>query len=680
MSLAATSVDLETASRELHALGLRLPEPVETLYGQALAAELVGLPDCLAIDDLLAISGQAPSRALHALLLLVYGRRSQGSLCLSLDPAGLAADLAPLAPDAADLATAIWRGLDQSEWGELVGDGLEPFRPLVRSEDGRFLYLRKYFLCERRLRERLAVLTGTTEHLVQPDPAALRELVREVGQFRAFRLNAAQSWGVYLALRRNFVVVTGGPGTGKTTLVTALLRALDRCGVRSDHIALVAPTGRAAQRLTEALRQGLNQAEEPADRLERLGTLEGTTIHRLLRFQARRGAFAFDEDFPLPQEAVIVDEVSMVDVALMERLLAAVRPGTLVVLLGDKDQLPSVEAGAVLAELIPRTGTTAFSPELAKELAELAPGVPVTEDASGALADRVVVLTESNRVAGAVYQVAQRVNAGDQMVVGELPVLPAGRPIPWPTDQAQCVRLAGAIREPAALTEVLDDWLLRHWLEPTDGPPLARLLHEGGEVLATTEEGDHPVLAEALNRLARASILTVLRRGPFGVEGLNQRLAERLRRRLDPGVGRSLLFAGAPVLVTRNTPGLGLFNGDLGLTVRLPDGRLVVLFRRGGEVVRVPAPLLPPHELAFALTVHKSQGSEYGNVLLVVPPVAGHRLLTREIVYTAITRSRGMVAIWSSPQVLAEAIGRRVQRSSALGLWDAASAAIGVQS
>lgn len=680
MPSTVTANELERLAGELRALGLHLPAPVEAMYGQALATERIDLPECLAIDDLLAISGQPASLALHALLVLVFASRARGSLCLPLDSASLHAELAELVPDAAAVVAAIQTGLADGEWAELVGDGAEPVRPLVRGEDGRFLYLRRYFLCERRLRSRLALLAGNGKCLVSLPPAALTDMVREVARFRGFQLNPAQARGVYLALRGNFVVVTGGPGTGKTTLVAALLRALDRCRVRPERMALVAPTGRAAQRLTESIRQSLAQAEEPPERLERLGNLAGTTIHRLLRFQARRGAFAHDEDHPLSLEVVIVDEVSMVDVVMMERLLAAIRPGTLVVLLGDKDQLPSVEAGAVLAELIPREGDAVFGSALAAELDALVPEAPVRiGERSGALADRVVVLTESNRMAGAVYGVAQRINAGDVAVVRELPVLAVNRPVPWPTDQPQCLLLTGAMRQPQALHDTLEDWLLRHWLEPPDDPSLADLLHAAGMALDAAAAGEHPALTAALDRLGRASILTILRRGLFGVEGINHRLAERMHRRLDPGTGRSLLFAGAPVLVTRNTPGLGLFNGDLGLTVRRADGRLAVLFRRGGEVIQVPVPLLPPHELAFALTVHKSQGSEYGNVLLVVPPMPGHRLLTREIVYTAVTRSRGMVAIWSSPGILAEALGRRVLRSGALGLWDAERLETGVK-
>ena len=664
--------DLETAAGELRALGLDLPGPVEALYGRALMAEMVGLPECLAIQDLLAVAGYGANApvSLHAVLLALFSARSRGSLCLSLTPVDLTRSVAPLVAAGAPLVAALLQGLVSGEWGELVGIGPEPFRPVVRSEDGRFLYLRKYYLCERRLRERLAALANAGEGLFTLTCEEARQLVLEASVFREFRLNAAQMWGVYQALMSNFVVVTGGPGTGKTTLVTSLLRVLDRCHVRPDRIALIAPTGRAAQRLTEALGNGLAQAGEPEDRLRRLAELEGTTIHRLLRFQARRGAFAYDEDHQLPIDAVIVDEVSMVDVALMERLLAAVRPGALVVFLGDKDQLPSVAAGAVLADLIPVDGAPGFDAATGTELQALVPGVavPVCRQ-PGLLTNRVVVLTESNRVAGSVYQTAQRINAGDASVVAELPVLAVRETVAWATDQAACVLLSGAARSPEALHDVLASWVRHHWLTPPDRPPLAELLHAAGEALASSAEGADAVLVAALDRLSRASILTVLRRGAFGVDGVNRGLADRFRRQLDPGAGRTLLFAGAPVLVTRNTPGLGLFNGDLGLTVRSADGRLVALFQRGGEVLRIPASLLPPHELAFALTVHKSQGSEYDNVLLAVPPASGGRLLTREIVYTAITRSRGMVAIWARSAVLADAVRNRVERCSALGLW-----------
>jgi exodeoxyribonuclease V alpha subunit len=414
----------------------------------------------------------------------------------------------------------------------------------------------------------------------------------------------------------------------------------------------------------------LARAEEPPERRERLETLEGTTIHRLLHFQVQRGAFAYDEDYPVPVDAVIVDEVSMVDVSLMERLLAAVRRDALVVFLGDKNQLPSVEAGAVLAELIPSVGRYGFSPAVAAELAALTPGEEIPRaSADSLLADRVVVLEQSNRVAGAVYHVAQRMNAGDVSVVDDLPSLPAGPLMAWPTDEPSCVRLSGPLGDSRLLQDTVESWVERHWVAPRGEPLLRELLSAAQAAVDRTDPEEEVPLRALLDRYSRGCILAALRRGAHGVEGLNQMLAGWLRRRLEPSAARTSLFAGAPVLVTRNTPGMGLFNGDHGVAVRRPDGRLVVLFRRGGEVLRVPASLLPPHELAFALTVHKSQGSEYDNVLLVLPSTGAHQLLTREIVYTAITRSRGMVAIWSFPQVLAEAVLRRIRRSSALGLW-----------
>jgi exodeoxyribonuclease V alpha subunit len=669
LSAALPSPEPAAAARALHALGLSFPAPVEDLYARTLSAEMIGAQECMAIQDLLDISGQPPSLALHAALLALFAARSKGSLCLPLAPEALSRELSGLVPNPAEFAQEIRERLAGEDWALLVGRELEPFRPLILGEAGRFLYFRKYFLGEQRLRQRLTRLAGGTDCLLDSAIHDLASIVRECAAFRGFSLNTAQMWGVYVALRTNFVVVTGGPGTGKTTLVAALLRALDRCAVRPDRIALIAPTGRAAQRLTESLQQGLARADEPVERQQRLAVLEGTTIHRLLRFQPRRRAFAHDEDYPLPLDVVIVDEVSMVDVALMEALLAAVRPGAMVVFLGDKDQLPSVDAGAVLADLIPASGGHGFDATLAAELAALTPDVsaPVAEDDS-VLVNRIVVLTESNRVAGAVYQTAQRINAGDRAVVGELPSLPAGRSVPWPTNQPVCALLAGNMANSRLLQETLAGWVEHHWVSPPGVPPLASLLAQARVALAGPSD-DESALAAILARLSQAVILTVLRRGRFGVETLNRALADRFRRHLDPRSGREPLFAGAPVLITRNTPGLGLFNGDLGVAVRRADGRLVAIFRRGDEVLRVPIPLLPPHELAFALTVHKSQGSENDNVLLVVPPVTGHRLLTREIVYTAITRSRGMVAIWSPPDALDYAVSHRVERCSALGVW-----------
>ncbi len=412
-----------------------------------------------------------------------------------------------------------------------------------------------------------------------------------------------QQFATEEAVRRNFIVITGGPGTGKTRTVMTILRLLfAEPGGEDLRLALAAPTGKAAARLTDAV----HEVRED---------LKATTIHRLLGYLPDSPYFRHHAEKPLSLDVVIVDEASMVDLALMAKLVAAVPPTARLILLGDRDQLASVEAGNVLADVC-----------AAAEAA--APNEP--------LHGSVISLTRNYRFAetGGIYRVSHAINAGD-------------------TDAAL-----------AALRDQGDDEA--HWKSSPGATNLAEALR------ASVVAGFRPCLEqsaaeEALASLQNFRILCALRHGPFGVENLNT-IAEEILA--DAGLlhPRPGWYAGQPIIISRNDYNLSLFNGDSGIILPDPEagGELRAFFMTAENRLRRLLPSrLPQHETAFAMTVHKSQGSEFAKILLILPEVDSP-VLTRELLYTGITRARKRVEIWASETILREAISRRVKRTSGL--------------
>jgi exodeoxyribonuclease V alpha subunit len=499
--------------------------------------------------------------------------RAEGHICVPV------AEIAALegAPSAATLR----KKLRASKVVGVPGD----FTPLVLDKNDR-LYLRRYWEYEQQLAQAILRRAGTSSSARDNNETDLQKVA-------AVR-----------AVTTHFTVITGGPGTGKTRTVIDILALLHKQpGGKGLRIALAAPTGKAAARLTESVRAA-NQ------------TLEATTIHRLLGYLPNSPYFWHNAERPLSADVVIVDEASMIDLALMAKLIAAVRPEARLILLGDRDQLASVEAGSVLADIC-------AAAESAK------PNEP--------LHGAVVELRHNYRFAetGGIYRVSTAVNAGD-------------------ADAA-----IAALGQDAESETV--------WQQLPAAPKLPTALRE--RVVAAFRpclETDDPL--QAIAQLERFRILGVLRHGPFGVENLNAIAAEILA---DTGliIPRHGCYRGQPLTITQNDYNLGLFNGDSGIILPDPESgdELRAFFVSAeGRLRRFLPTRLPQHETAFAMTVHKSQGSEFDRLLLILPE-KDSPLLTRELLYTAITRARKHVEIWSSEPVLRAALSRPTSRISGLG-------------
>jgi exodeoxyribonuclease V alpha subunit len=394
--------------------------------------------------------------------------------------------------------------------------------------------------------------------------------------------------------------------------------------------------------MTETVQRNIASIQEPSDDDLALVALTGSTLHKILGYRSFRNEFHFSRTNPLPASVVVIDEVSMVDIVMMDKFLQAIDPSqTRLILLGDKNQLPSVEAGSVFAEMIPDDERTAK------------------------FADRLVVLKTVYRSGTNLLELAGQANRGEFQ---SYPVSSFEEALCLEADQWAFVRAQGM----AKWQKHLDRWLQAHYLSPGPGDEesyavlIAKARKIPSEQLISSSEG-RSLLDRIFSIVDRARILSILRSGPYGCTVINDVIADHLIRACDPAARRRPDgFSGAMVIVTRNDYSKELFNGDVGVIIKGADDAYRAFFHRAGSYISYPVNLLPSWELAFAITVHKSQGSEFEDVLLVLPDDENHRLLTREIIYTGITRAKKRVVLYGTRPALDSALQKTIDRQSGL--------------
>ncbi|WP_448482195.1 exodeoxyribonuclease V subunit alpha [Pseudoxanthomonas mexicana] len=541
-------------------------------------------------------------------------------------------------------ADAWTRQLAASRWVDTPDDATavaDPHAPLVL--EGGLLYLRRYREYER------ALALGLQRIATQPVPeAGIEPLALLFARlFPQATHDDRQALAAALALRHALLLVTGGPGTGKTTTTARLLVLLVaqalHAGRASPRIALAAPTGRAAERMAESVRQAVQALAAmgvDADLLAALPT-SGTTLHRLLGTIPDSPRFRHDGDNPLPFDVVVVDEASMIDLPLMAKLVDAVASGTRLVLLGDPDQLPSVEAGDVLAAILGAVGEGD-----AMERGDVDVLRPLLGDA-----DSTSVLAQEG---------------GEARFPGIRVHLQRG----WRQSEAlDLAPLAAAVREgdaDAALAQLRAGTLSNvHFHEGLADP----LELQRDALLAHFRALGHAATpADALAQSTRLRLLTAVREGPQGARTLNARIERLLAEGGGAGRAPQGHFQGQLLIVTENSYRHRLFNGDIGVCMRDAAGTLVAWFPGddAGHPRAFHPAALPAHESAFAMTVHKAQGSEFDTVWLLLP-ARGNRVLSRELVYTGITRARRALHVAGSEAVIREALARHAGRWSGLG-------------
>ncbi|HEX5142563.1 MAG TPA: exodeoxyribonuclease V subunit alpha [Mycobacterium sp.] len=554
-------------------------------------AGVIDVADVHVATRLTVQGGESSEIVSLAIALAVRALRS-GSVCV--DITTVAADLDD--PEEPQLS---WP--DPQSWlAEIRKSPLVAEHTVLRIYDDRLLYLDRYWREEEQVCSDLLAL--------RPEPPEVDQAVLTEGLTRVFYRpdSGEQQEAVRIALSQWTTVLTGGPGTGKTTTVAGLLALLteqaELGGRPRPRIALAAPTGKASARLQEAVRAEIGKLAD-TDRA-RLSGLQAVTLHRLLGSKADTSArFKHHRGNRLPHDIIVVDETSMVSLTMMARLLEAVRPDTRLILVGDPDQLASVEAGAVLADLVEGIGKRGDT--------------------------RIAELATSHRFGEAIGQLAQAIRGGHADQVLEL--LTAG---------GEHIEFVNTGDPAARLRDVLVSQALR--------------------VRAAAASGSAPA---ALAVLDEHRLLCAHREGPSGVRHWNR----QVERWLTEETGESLWsqwYLGRPILVTANDYGLGLYNGDAGVVVA-SGGTLRVAIAGADRIQDFATSRLAEVETMHAMTIHKSQGSQADEITVLLPP-EDSRLLTRELFYTAVTRAKKKVRIVGSEAEIRAALTRRVIRASGL--------------
>ncbi|MGN5239065.1 exodeoxyribonuclease V subunit alpha [Rhodococcus sp. SJ-3] len=507
---------------------------------------------------------------------------------------------------------------------------LRPLR-LVDTDEGPLLYLDRYFRQEQMIRE---VLAARSDGFPAADDdrlsAALDELFRDQSdRTKSSPAPDRQRVAAALAATHHTTVIAGGPGTGKTHTIARILALLEMIEGPGLRIGLAAPTGKAAARLQESVREQESVLPLPPG-------LSAMTLHRLLGWQRGRTRFRYHADNHLPYDVIVVDETSMVSLTMMCRLLEAVRPDTRLVLVGDPDQLASVDAGAVLADLIARPVSGEVNPVFVRAAAR-------DLEASGDPDEAAFKPLEHERLRGGIVRLSRGRRFGGEIA-----------------------RLAVAVRDGDGdkVMEILNSGAPEIAFQRPDDIELLRrdVVGSAQEVTAAALTGD---IHAVLERFETHRLLCAHRDGPYGVQRWARQAMEWISastgRRLDP----ERWYPGQPLLVTANDHEARVYNGDTGVVVRRGDGDLVAAFARGEQPFVLHPSQLSGVQTVYAMTIHRSQGSQYGTVSVILPDERSS-LLTRELLYTAITRARSKVRVVGTEAAVRAGVERRVLRASGL--------------
>ncbi len=576
----------------------------------------------------------------HPLLQLVFALLSAqtggGHVCLPLSR------IIPAAEQGgrhAEIMQSVWRELNEPGLPEIkaalsasdaVSDGSLP-SPVVLSEEN--LYLHRMWQYECRVAEFFS-----RPQRVSAETEKLRPVLDAL-----FGTEEPEDWqkiAAAVAVSSRTAVISGGPGTGKTTTVARILAALVQSAADPLLIELAAPTGKAAARLTESLGEAIAQLDL-TDAQRAMMPEQAKTLHRLLGAQPDSRRLRHHQKNPLMSDVLIVDEASMVDLPMMAALIDALPENAMLILLGDKDQLASVEAGAVLGDIC-RFAESGYTSQRRQALEAMtgcvlpdkSPAHPVN------VQDHLCLLRKSFRfdAGSGIGQLATAVNNGD--VRETMAVLGGQRP------DVRYVPLEDEDGYAQVLTDTMKAYL-----------PFLSLVKQ------------HADPAVVLDAFSQFRLLCALREGPFGVEGLNERIERLLHQQghiRRPLIHRHRAYHGKPVMISRNDSPLGLFNGDIGIMLTDENHELRVYFRLPDGTIRSIRPSrLPAHETAYVMTVHKSQGSEFAHTALVLP-VQPSPLVSRELLYTALTRAKQFLTIYSREECVKRAVKTPTQRYSGL--------------
>ncbi|TCK01883.1 DNA helicase/exodeoxyribonuclease V alpha subunit [Volucribacter psittacicida] len=587
----------------------------------------------------------------------------QGNTCLSLqnnpnmDFFGLA-----YRQGEQDYLAEIWQKIDHlpvTQWQEALAEHIafsqdpqQHIAPLV-FQFGR-LYFYRVWQDESKLANYLQSAVKNSQNF-HPDPQAINAILHQLFEPTEQEINWQQI-AVATAVKQSFCLITGGPGTGKTTTVFRLLAMLQLLRQQQHlpllRIKLVAPTGKAASRLSESLQQTLDREVKKIPQLAELIQTQASTIHRLLRIRPLDDHCYFNANNPLPLDVLVVDEASMVDLAMMEKLLSALPAQAKLILLGDKDQLSSVEAGAILGELgqfLTQVEQQGYSPALTQYLLQTT-GQQLTENLQATpIGDHLCSLRKSYRFQqySGIGHLANAVNQCQDNL--SLSLFSQYQDIDFILLQDNVAQNIALIVEHAVQ-------YYQQYLQQLQG--------------INVEEVSSQQLQHIFALFKKCRFLTALRAGDYGVDNLNQQIALRLNQEKLVNFRYTRdWYLGKPIMVLENDNQVELYNGDIGLALLDEHGQGKVWFEVGNNQFKgVITSRIPRHEPAFMMTVHKSQGSEFEHTLLVLPNKFTP-LLSKELIYTAVTRAKQQFSVFSNENIWKTAVRNPVKRQSGLAQW-----------
>lgn len=554
------------------------------------------------------------SPSIEQTLQLVFEALEAGKICLDMSNAIAEADVSSVTDKQNALTT--WKNylIDAG-----VASSVGGFTPLII--DGDQLYFARYHLYHTQLQQRLTQLASQSVEL--SNEGELANALTRLFPTCEFKLDW-QKVAAALALKKRLCVLSGGPGTGKTTTVLRLLAAL--CTAQSKlRIRLAAPTGKAAARMQESIQKEVGKLDCDQAIKDQFMTLKASTLHRLLGYKPNSVNFRHHAGNPLAVDVLVIDESSMIDSAMMAKCLDALPVNARIILLGDKDQLTAVDPGSPFAEICSQFG---FSHQFADELTQLS-GQSVSEFAVGqpkALGDNLVFLKHSYRFgdSSGIGQLAKLINAGKNEDALELLRNPANTDIGWQDYQPAEFRRSNAKKADPLIQKVKAGF----------APYLASLANP-------------KQVTDVFAGYSQFCLLTATHKGFSGRIDTNLLCQKALGFPAD-----KTWYHGRPVMISQNDYQTGLYNGDVGICLDLTgDGQLRVYFPMSDGFKDYTPSRIPAHETAFAMTVHKSQGSEFSRVLFLLPD-SDSRVFNRALVYTAITRAKEMVELWGQGGVL----------------------------
>jgi len=589
--------------------------------------------DYLDISTIRLLTGDTDKKSLNLTVVLtaLFSSLNQGSSSLKLDFETISKKLPFM--DLEKLKgffTSFKQNLDAGRYGDLIGEEND-YKPIIYHNNA--LYFQKYFFNEKKLDEKISgrlVKEGFDRDYFERARIAIKEVFKSC----KINLDKKQKIAAINSALLDFFIISGGPGTGKTTIITTIIVILLKLGYSNKEIAILSPTGRAALRVMESIQ---NQIETnfdiPLDEKKEIFSVEAKTIHRILKYNPLTNKFSFNEKNLLPVKALVVDEVSMVDLVLMSKLLRAVSDDTKVIFVGDKNQLPSVEAGAVLNRLIPENNIEYFDNRdfLREFIPDLdSPPPPYKKDK---LNNRFVILDKPYRYGGNIQRITENIKKGENInsivnYITEIEKIEDIEKFDFQTENCFIVENKNSKNKTNSL---LNEWLSKNFTEEKKYLESIEKI-SSIEIKKESEERDRVVLS-LFKAAENSKILTLLREGVYGRAFINKQLKESY-------VQKTGCESGIPLIITKNDYDKNIYNGDTSIMVKDITGKYYCLFKIFGKIKVFDAEYINNYETAFAITVHKSQGSEYDNIFFIFPSDDENKLLKRELVYTGLTRAK----------------------------------------